>query len=421
METPARISGRRVLQITTLLRRVAMADSTGRSRTKPEKPYPEFPLFPHANGWWAKKIRGKFYYFGPWKDPDAALQKYVDQRDDLLAGRVPRDRSVEGLEIKELCGRFRSTKKMMADTGEIALRTFQDYVNTCDRIVAFFGKHRVVEDIRPIDFEEFRKRLAKTRGPVALGGEIQRVRTVFKYAYDQELIDKPVRFGQSFRRPSRKTLRLQRQSQGIRMFEADEIRRILEHLADNHQMRAMVLLGINCGFGQSDCSNLPISALDLDKGWHSFGRPKTGVIRRCPLWPQTAEALRAVLEKRKTPKRDEDKHLVFVTKYGQRWVKTSSKGSPDDAVAKEFTKVLKALELKRPRLGFYGLRRSFETIGGESKDQVAVDYIMGHAPGDNDMAAVYRQYISDDRLQAVTDTVHKWLFDVNEVGAQATT
>src|SRR5262249_25782331 len=71
-------------------------------------------------------------------------------------------------------------------------------------------------------------------------------------------------------------------------------------------------------------------------------------------------------------------------------------------------KLLRQLKLKREGVSFYALRHSFETIAGESRDQVAVDAIMGHT--DESMAARYRERISDERLEAVTDFVHRWLF-----------
>jgi hypothetical protein len=47
--------------------------STSRWGEKPTKPRVDLPLFPHAAGRWAKKIKEKLHYFGPWADPDAAF------------------------------------------------------------------------------------------------------------------------------------------------------------------------------------------------------------------------------------------------------------------------------------------------------------------------------------------------------------
>lgn len=77
---------------------------------KPNKPRPDFPLFPHAVGQWAKKIGAKLHYFGVWSDPDAALKKYLKEKDDLHAGRKPRQ-DTEGLTVKELANAFLNHKR----------------------------------------------------------------------------------------------------------------------------------------------------------------------------------------------------------------------------------------------------------------------------------------------------------------------
>jgi integrase len=167
----------------------------------------------------------------------------------------------------------------------------------------------------------------------------------------------------------------------------------------------MVLLGINCGFGMADCGRLPLSAIDLERGWIDFPRPKTGIARRCALWPETVQAIREALARRRAPKDVADSGLAFLTAQGRPWHKEDA-SSP---ACYKVGQLLRALGINgRKGLGFYTLRHVFRTIADESKDQPAVDHIMGHAR--DDMASVYRERISDERLRAVADHVWRWLF-----------
>jgi integrase len=272
-------------------------------------------------------------------------------------------------------------------------RTWAEYKAVCDLLVKQLGKARLAADVGPDDFARLRNTMAKRWGPVRLGNEIQRVRCVFKFAADNRLLDRPVCYGQGFRRPSKKTLRLHKVTQGPRLFTADEIRRRID--AAGLQLKAMILLGINAGYGNADCRTLPLAAVNLEQGIVDYPRPKTGISRRAVLWPETAQALREALARRPEPKRPEHAGLAFVTKYGLSW----GKDTPDSPVAKETAKLLHKLGINgRKGLSFYSLRHTFRTVADEAKDQVAVDHVMGHAR--EDMASAYRERISDERLRA---------------------
>lgn len=400
-----------------------MPKSTATRRpVKPAKPYRDFPLFPHATGRWAKKIKGKHYYFGPWDDSDGALQRYLDQKDDLFAGRTPRVRG-DGLTIRELLNRYLTVKRHLVDSREILSQTFAEYHRTCERIGEAFGLNRLVDDLAADDFEQLRAEMAQRWGPVRLANEIQRVRSVFKYGYEAGLLDRPVRYGPSFKKPARKVLRKERQKRGKRMFERDELRAVLR--AAPATLKAMILLGINCGFGNTDVATVPLKALDLDKGWLDYPRPKTGVARRCPLWPETVEALREVILNRPTPTDEDHADLLFITVRG----KTFAGEHTHRRVAGEMGKLLRTVtvvqdgeekKIHRPGLSFYSLRHTFQTVADGARDPVVVQAIMGHAPHTNDMGAVYRERISDERLRAVVDHVRRWLFDQETVSVPIT-
>ena len=142
------------------------------------------------------------------------------------------------------------------------------------------------------------------------------------------------------------------------MFTPDQIRAVLSKA--NKPMKAMMLLGINCGFGNEDCATLPLDVLDLKLGWVDYARPKTAVERACPLWEETILALKDYLADRPKPASKEFEGLVFLTQTGLGW----SDGTRRNPITKEFTKLLEKLKIKRLGLSFYALRHTFYTRGG---------------------------------------------------------
>jgi integrase len=171
----------------------------------------------------------------------------------------------------------------------------------------------------------------------------------------------------------------------------------------------MILLGVNAGFGQGDCAELPRSALDRP-GWLDFPRPKTGIGRRAALWPETARALADVAKTRPDPRDPADGGLVFLTRFGRRWVRFTDHGDDErgartDSVGQEFDKLRKRAGVKVPG-GFYVFRRVFRTVADETKDNATVGLVMGHT--DESMAGFYRESIADERLLAVSGHVREW-------------
>ena len=302
-----------------------------------------------------------------------------------------------------------TSKHHQLEAGEIVPCTFSEYKRATDRLVGVFGKERLVDDLASGDFEKLCADIAKTWGPVRLSTEIQRTRTVFKYGYDAGLIDKPVRFGPTFKKPSKAVLRKHRASGGQRMYSAEEVRRLLE--AASPQFKAMILLGINAGFGNHDCATLPLSGVDLERGWVRFPRPKTGIERRCPLWSETIAALKEAIAKRPQHKDEADADLVFITKYGKRWVGVDT----SNPISQQMRKLLRGLEINGRRgLGFYSLRRTHRTIADATRDFPAIRVVRGHA--DSSIDDVYREHIDDDRLVAVGEHVRGWLWPSPIVG-----
>jgi len=174
----------------------------------------------------------------------------------------------------------------------------------------------------------------------------------------------------------------------------------------------MMLLGVNCGFGNADCARLNMEHLDLSAAWAVFPLPKTEVDRRAPLWPETIAAIKAAMADRPEPAKPEYANHVFLTRQGNTWESKNPKGG-DSPVSDEFAKLKDGLGIERRGAGFYSMRHVTETVGKTlfPPDQEALDYILGHGEAADDMGAVYNELAPDDkRLKRVSDHIRGWLF-----------
>ena len=359
---------------------------------RPAKPYKEFPLYAHSRGYWCKTYQGKKYNCGPWDDPQAALRRWEEIRNALEVGNDPCPKS-GSLNVDRLVNAFLDSKDLQVQAGDLSPATFNQYRDVCRWLKEYLGSSRLVESLGPADFMKLRSCFDPAWGVSHVGNMITIIRGVFKWGYDATLLEKPIRYGSNFSKPSAKRRKLERASKPSKFFTAPEIWTLYQNSPRREQ--AWILLGLNCGYGNSDLSRLRVS--DVQGEWLDVPRGKTGEDRKAWLFPESRKLLTHFAAERPA---DE---LLFLTKDGLPLVSNDGKR---DAVASSFKKLKASCGCVRHGVGFYALRHVFETVAGETSDQVAVNYVMGHS--DNSMAAIYREGISNERVKKVCSAVRDW-------------
>ncbi|HNS22426.1 MAG TPA: tyrosine-type recombinase/integrase [Sedimentisphaerales bacterium] len=371
-----------------------MTKPTSKRRTRSDK----FPLTLHKTGQFCKKIKGKIYYFGT--DRRKAMERYLEQAACLHAGRpVSPEATAERLSIKTMCNLYLDHQESRVAIGEVKPRHLSDQVSLLKAFVRFVGPHRLVSDVATLDLQNYRTRLIGAKNlPNTINNRMAAVKAMYNWALDNEIIDHSPRLKALKKVTPQKTEKP--------TFTSSQVRALLQNAGV--QMNAMIWLGLNCGFGCTDCAELKWKNVDLDQGRVTYPRGKTGIGRNLPLWPETVQALLAV------PRQGE---LVFYTRSGNPWVRTMSnkqedgtiKYTKDDAVTKEFSKLMKKAGIEVAKgVGFYTLRRTAATVAASSGDPFAVQKLLGHA--DVKMASTYVQNISE-QTDRVINSSRKFIVD----------
>lgn len=383
--------------------------------TKPQQGKPAWPhgsivkMYAHGSGQWAKRIRGKVQYFGPWNKPDEAMALYRDIGDDLHAGREPLIHMVArgsgGVTLDDLSLKFLEWKQDQVTTGELKSHTYRGYFNRLRFACEALGRKVAVADLRPADFQRLRTKVMGQYSASASGTIFTITRMMFTWGFDEGVIESPPRMGKYLRKPQK---RLYRESYDSKEpYSVIEIKKLIMHASP--QVYAMLLLGLNMGYGNTDVGMLPKACVHLAESRIQYRRPKTGVQRAGILWPETVEALAAV----RPPK---DWPLWFRTRFGNPWVVHHEMGSTD-SVGLMFGKLCKEVGIKKPH-SFYRLRHTFCTAADELELNHATKRIMGQSlPG---LADVYVHRVESGRLQRVADHVREALSIPELVAARQT-
>ena len=157
---------------------------------KPKKPRADFPLTPHNDGKWCKKIKGKIYKFGQWDDPYGALRQYVAELPSIELGcREPHDSDgkplnpATGLTVGDAVNLFIDNRTKKASRNDLAPSTLKQYREVGIDVIKAFRRNTPITQLRPLDFDAYRHDLAKRFGPHGLKRYVSTTRMIFNYPW----------------------------------------------------------------------------------------------------------------------------------------------------------------------------------------------------------------------------------------------
>lgn len=399
---------------------------------RPLKPRHDFPLFAHGCGQWAKKIRGKMRYFGPWGDPKGAQERLRAFIADDAAGRVAipvnNDQPFRNVVDAYITARHEHLK-----AGKITLRHYADMARVTKILAGQIDLTRPVNAIGPADWTAVHRHLMGRHGSSTVTRTVTILRGLVKWAVAMGMIDAgAMRFGPDFKIVPAAVLQRAQAARGDRLYSVEQVGMMIE--AATQPLKTMVLLAINGGMGNTDLATLKIRELNLAGGFYDSARHKTGVRRRFPLWPETLAGLKEVIANRPAATDPANQDLVFITAFGAPFVTATAVTKGDvvvgakgkDTVGFLFNQLLLGLGLRQPSprnakvglsdgRGFYTLRRLHRTLADDLKDETAAGLIMGHAkPG---IEKHYVLAVPDERLKAITAHIHSKIFPSTPVAA----
>ena len=352
----------------------------------------KFPLTLHPTGQYCKKIKGKIRHFGT--DKKKALEKYLAQATYLHGAQsLVQKTSNDKMTLKQLYDLYLHYQNSRVLVGAITAKHYNDLIDSLGRLIAFLGQGCRIESISTLDLQNYKRKLQSSYASVDRQNlHIDLMKAMFHWARKNDVLESI---------PNIDAISKDRVvHKEMYTFNPQQIRKLLS--APDVKMKAMIWLGLNCGFGCTDCGRLQWKDLDFKNNRVKLARKKTGICRNLPLWPETIQALKEV---------PRSGTFVFITSDGHPWIRTTvttnDNGEPkyiyDNRITTKFSRLMKKVGIQVPKgTGFYTLRRTAATIAARSGDPFAVQRLLGHV--DLTMATRYVQDVSEQTDRVIENS-----------------
>ena len=286
---------------------------------------------------------GKRIYLGA--DRDEALEKY--HRMNLGLAEPERPAKQVPVTGKELANRFLAAQQANWRNPVVTLASYKHWIG---RFLKDHPKLRI-QDFTVEMFAAWKISLReRDYSPESINHYLSAVRSMFVFAEETGVLEK----SPTLRRVKNESAQ-EVGSKEKPLYSAEQISSLLQQA--DVQLKAMLLLGLNCGFGPKDIQDLTWDHIMEDR--ITLPRSKTGVTQTFLLWPETQEALE-ILRKERTvlierlEKRGRDRSdggHIFVTRFWRLWNK--------DSIAEQFRKLCDKSGV--PCYGIYRLRHCAST------------------------------------------------------------
>jgi len=254
---------------------------------------------------------------------------------------------IEEITVKELANRFIATQRANWKNPDVTIKCYQAWIA---RFLKDYSKLKA-KNFSVEMFSDWKLSL-KERGYSAesINHYLSAVRAIFSFAEDTDLIAKVPKLHRVKNEP-----KFRLGSKQKPLYTQEHIKLLLKHAST--QMKSMIFLALNCGFGPKDLHDLTWE--DVNGERVTLPRSKTGVNQTYLLWPETKNALEQLRSARdeliirlarRDRERTDDNH-VFVTRFWKPWNR--------DAISREFRKLCKRASV--PCYGVYRLRHCAST------------------------------------------------------------